>query len=55
MAPEVAKGEAYNAYSADIYSLGVTLYIMLTAEVPIQNELDNELSTADCYNECNSG
>jgi serine/threonine protein kinase len=36
VAPEISKpnGELYNAQKADIYSLGVCLYMMLTGEFP---------------------
>jgi serine/threonine protein kinase len=37
MPPEIAdlsEGEEYDAYAADMYSLGVTLFIMLTGKIP---------------------
>jgi len=40
MAPEIKSKTAssYNIYKADIYSLGVTLYTMLYASLPKDNE-----------------
>ena len=34
MAPEVLKNEPYCAIKADIFSIGVTLYFLLTGEYP---------------------
>lgn len=54
MAPEVKNlvhGEEFNAYKADIYSLGVTLFVMLTGEFPAQELIEKELSTWDCWDE----
>lgn len=34
MAPEIIRRVPYNAEAADVWSLGVTLYAMLTAKLP---------------------
>ena len=36
LAPEVIKNNDYSPYSADIWSLGVTVYYCLTGELPFQ-------------------
>mmetsp|Transcript_14678 Transcript_14678/g.12919 ORF Transcript_14678/g.12919 Transcript_14678/m.12919 type:complete len:312 (+) Transcript_14678:243-1178(+) len=44
MAPEVTNlksGQDFNSFSADIYSLGITLFVLLVGVFPNQNELDN--------------
>ena len=55
MAPEVMnlrKGTEFDAYKADIYSLGVCLYILLIGEFPDQNILKrNYLSTEGSDND----
>lgn len=52
MAPELKdqhkKIEPYNMYKADIYSLGVTLYVMLTCELPSNFE-NEEIFTSSTH------
>ena len=48
MAPEVANlkpKQKFNAMAADIYSLGVTIFVLLTGEFPTPLEIRNNLST----------
>jgi len=50
MAPEVANlrsGESFDAKSADIYSLGITIYVLLVGEFPSPQEINNNFSTFD--------
>jgi len=49
MAPEVSnlkRKENFNALAADIYSLGVTIFVLLTGEFPSPLEIRNNLSTS---------
>ncbi|CAI2381197.1 unnamed protein product [Moneuplotes crassus] len=51
MAPEVANlesGQSFMAIPADIYSLGVTIYVMVTGEFPSAQMLKKNVSTSDC-------
>lgn len=57
MAPEVAnfvQGQKYNASAADVYSLGITLFVMLIGEFPAISEgdkmitNDTELTPVNC-------
>mmetsp|Transcript_9330 Transcript_9330/g.9001 ORF Transcript_9330/g.9001 Transcript_9330/m.9001 type:complete len:108 (+) Transcript_9330:449-772(+) len=51
MAPEVANlesGQSFMAIPADIYSLGVTIYVMITGEFPSAQMLKQNVSTSDC-------
>lgn len=48
MAPEVTHlehGQEFNAFSADIYSLGITLFVLLTGEFPSPDEINSSIST----------
>jgi len=59
MAPEVKlleQGEEYEAYSADVYSLGILLFVMLTGEFPTPNDLGHtyESRETDESEDCNS-
>jgi serine/threonine protein kinase len=50
MAPEVldkASGTWYDAKKADIYSLGITLFVLLIGEFPNPHELFSNSSTDD--------
>lgn len=50
MAPEVVShqpGQDFNAYAADIYSLGVTIFVLITGEFPNPQEIKTSLSTND--------
>ena len=45
MAPEVAtlgENEVYNPYSADIFSLGVCLFVLITGELPNLKEENHD-------------
>lgn len=47
MAPEVAnfvQGQKYNASAADVYSLGITLFVMLIGEFPAFSECDKMIT-----------
>ena len=47
MAPEVNHllyGETYDAYKADVYSLGMCLYVLLFGEFPVK-ESEDDIST----------
>lgn len=47
MAPEVAnfvQGQKYNASAADVYSLGITLFVMLIGEFPAFSEWDKMIT-----------
>jgi serine/threonine protein kinase len=53
MAPEVDKASTkapYNAFKADLYSLGVVLHLMLFGTYPDSNQ-DEEKSTGDCHSD----
>ncbi|KAL9537335.1 hypothetical protein MBANPS3_011866 [Mucor bainieri] len=51
MAPEVLKGEPYN-YKADLWSLGVVLYELMTGHTLFQStDMENLRSTVDAYRE----
>lgn len=50
MPPEIIslqKGKEYNAFAADIYSLGVTLFVLLTGEFPNKENVNNDFTTVD--------
>lgn len=42
-APEMTTGKAYNAYSADIWALGVTLYVFIFGVMPFDGNTLSEL------------
>ena len=43
MAPEVVKKQEYNGFAADIWALGILLYIMLTCKHPFKSKNDRDL------------
>lgn len=50
MAPEVVnlqKDETFDAKAADIYSLGITIFVMLTGEFPSEQYIQNNLYTCE--------
>jgi serine/threonine protein kinase len=50
MPPEVQglqRGKKYNAFAADIYTLGVTLFVMLIGEFPLKGDFTNDFTTID--------
>ena len=38
MAPEILKNQPYNAFQADVWACGVSLYFMLNADVPFKQD-----------------
>lgn len=36
IAPEILRGDGYSGYKADVWSLGITIYTMLTGTIPFQ-------------------
>lgn len=50
MAPEVLglmDGQTFNGFSADVYSLGITLFVLLTGEFPTSEDFSESLSTGE--------
>jgi calcium-dependent protein kinase len=45
IAPEVQRGQAYTA-KCDVWSLGVTFYVMLTGSAPAEGVAKGELSSS---------
>lgn len=42
MAPEIYKGEAYDGKSADIFSMGVVIFILVVGYLPFSKATDND-------------
>jgi serine/threonine protein kinase len=50
MAPEVARfspGDEYDAMAADIYSLGITLFVLVNGEFPSPHQINSNMTTID--------
>ena len=45
MSPEIVKKSDYNGFKADIWALGVVLYVMLTGRFPFKAKTEKELFT----------
>ena len=45
MSPEIVKKNEYNGFKADIWALGVVLYVMLTGRFPFKAKTEKELFT----------
>jgi serine/threonine protein kinase len=43
MAPEIVKKQSYSGFAADIWALGIILYIMLTGKHPFKHKNEQEL------------
>jgi serine kinase len=43
MSPEIVKKEAYSGFCADVWALGIILYIMLTERHPFKHKDEKEL------------
>lgn len=55
MSPEVQNlqpGDCYDAFKNDIYSLGVTLYLLLTSEFPYAGDQFNQATSGSDSSEC---
>jgi serine/threonine protein kinase len=58
MAPEVIdlhENETFDAKAADVYSLGITIFVMLTGEFPTAQEIRNNLSTCESDQKISDG
>lgn len=45
MSPEIVRKSEYNGFKADIWSLGVVLYVLLTGKFPFKAKTEKELFT----------
>ena len=43
MSPEIVRKSEYNGFKADIWSLGVVLYVLLTGKFPFKAKTEKEL------------
>lgn len=43
MAPEIVRKSAYNGFKADIWALGIVLYVMLTGKFPFNGKTEKDI------------
>ena len=43
MAPEIVQKKEYNGYSTDIWSMGITLFVLLNGHFPFKGQNEKDL------------